>query len=377
MDFWNRGLRRWWPSGLLASVWLASPTLALAAGEPGASAEGASSGWQMLLIYSVLVVCSSWLGGLLPSLVRLTHTRLQLLISLIGGLMLGVGLLHQLPHAVAVFDEGHVSHPLDRSMLWMLGGLTAMFFLLRMFHFHQHDSFEPEGGCGHGHSHHHHDHDHSHDHSHDHDSPDPLRIVTPAASDSAGRKHVHGTSWMGIALGLSLHTLIDGLALASHVKADLLHDPSSWLPGLGTFLGIVLHKPLDSLSITSLMTAGGWSARPRHLVNLLYATLCPLGALLFTFGLQAWTGSESLLVGAALAFSAGVFVCISLSDLLPEVEFHSHDRVSLSVALLAGLFIAWGIGFLEPEHSHGSGASAHHHSHSHDSHGHAPGSPGH
>ena len=29
--------------------------------------------------------------------------------------------------------------------------------------------------------------------------------------------------------------------------------------GLGTFLAVALHKPLDALSITSLMAAGGWS----------------------------------------------------------------------------------------------------------------------
>jgi zinc and cadmium transporter len=72
-----------------------------------------------------------------------------------------------------------------------------------------------------------------------------------------------------------------------------------------------------------------------------------------------------------LAFSAGVFVCIALSDLLPEVEFHSHDRVPLSASLVLGLVLAWAIGFLEPEHTHGG----HDHSpaespHSHGGHDH-------
>src|SRR5262249_35903051 len=81
-----------------------------------------------LAVYCVLVFVASWLGGVLPSLLRLTHTRLQLLISLIGGLMLGVGLLHQLPHAVAALADAGVPAPLDRGMLCMLLGLTAMFF---------------------------------------------------------------------------------------------------------------------------------------------------------------------------------------------------------------------------------------------------------
>jgi hypothetical protein len=57
-----------------------------------------------------------------------------------------------------------------------------------------------------------------------------------------------------------------------------------------------------------------------------------------------------------LAFSAGTFLCISLSDLLPELQFHQHDRVKLSLALVAGLGIAYAAGKLEAvthsSHSH-------------------------
>ena len=42
----------------------------------------------------------------------------------------------------------------------------------------------------------------------------------------------------------------------------------------------------------------------------------------------------------------------SLADLLPEVTFHSHDRVWLTAALFLGVALAWGIGFLEPMHAH-------------------------
>ncbi len=360
----------------LAGDCVAAPVTGAPAGTAVAESGAAGGGAGILIVYCLLVAASSWVGGILPSLVRLTHTRLQILISLIGGLMLGVGLLHQLPHAVIVMQDAGMSHALDRSLQWMLGGLTVMFFMLRMFHFHQHDAVEPEGlqpVC------HHHDHDRDHHHSHDHDHSHDHSGDTGHGHSSAGRRHVHGTSWMGIAFGLSLHTLIDGLALAAHVQADTLHAPGVWLPGLGTFLGIALHKPLDSLSITSLMTAGGSTPRARLLVNSLYCLLCPLGALCFYFGLKGWSGQEGLIVGAALAFSAGVFVCIALSDLLPEVEFHSHDRLPLSLALLAGLALSWAIGLLEPEHSHGGATSsgenaidhaghdhAHDHSHDHD-----------
>ncbi|MCA9118000.1 MAG: hypothetical protein KDA79_23170, partial [Planctomycetaceae bacterium] len=56
-----------------------------------------------------------------------------------------------------------------------------------------------------------------------------------------------------------------------------------------------------------------------------------------------------LIVGAALGFSAGVFLCISLGDLLPELELHSHNRLKLSLALLLGVAVAWGV---EQTHNH-------------------------
>jgi zinc and cadmium transporter len=52
-------------------------------------------------------------------------------------------------------------------------------------------------------------------------------------------------------------------------------------------------------------------------------------------------------VGIALCFAAGAFLCISTSDLLPEVQFHRHDRVKLSLALLLGVAIAAAIVLVE------------------------------
>jgi zinc and cadmium transporter len=58
-------------------------------------------------------------------------------------------------------------------------------------------------------------------------------------------------------------------------------------------------------------------------------------------------------VAYALAFSAGVFLCISMSDLLPELQFHHHDRLLLSLALIAGLAVAFIAGQFEAAgHSH-------------------------
>jgi zinc and cadmium transporter len=332
-----------------------------------------------LLMQCVIVMFASLLGGWIPSRVRLTHRRLQFLISLVGGLMLGVGVLHQLPHGYAIASDAGLG--LDWCVRWLLGGMLLTFFLLRWFHFHSHGPAEelpaaPLTGW-HDHDHDHgrapslsssqspaqhtaarHDHDHEHDHSHDHDH-------NHAHSHAHAHGHSHGhshavpfgkASWLGILIGLSLHTLLDGIAMAAHVEADALHlgaGSPGWLLGVGTFLGVALHKPLDSLSITTLMAARGWSSRAQTLVNLAYACMCPFGVLLFVWGVNRFSGQQAALVSAAMSAAAGVFICIALSDLLPEIEMHSHDRLGLSLTLVAGVLLAWAIGFLEPAHSHG------------------------
>jgi zinc and cadmium transporter len=95
--------------------------------------------------------------------------------------------------------------------------------------------------------------------------------------------------------------------------------------------------------------------------------MCPLGAIGFFFGLAGMFAQQQIVVGCALAFAAGVFLCISLADLLPEVAFHTHDRMRLTVALLIGIALAWAIGFLEPAHVHDAphehSSEAHRHLH--------------
>lgn len=301
----------------------------------------------LLVVYCVCIVAVSLLGGYLPSLITLTHARMQLLMSLVGGLMLGVAMFHLLPHSLEMTGS------IDQTIGWVVAGLLTMFFLVRAFHFHQHGPVEQPHDCDHDHDH---DHDHGHEHGHNH-----------GHGHEHGHEHSHGKvhrySWVGVFIGLSIHTAIDGVALAADM-ASHRSEGSTWaLVGIGTFLAIVLHKPLDALSITSVMAAGGWPKRTRQLVNLGFSSMCPWGALLFYEGFASHTAT----VGCALAFAAGVFLCISLGDLLPEVQFHSHDRIKLSVALLIGVTLAYGIHFIEPHHhghSHGSDAS-HVHDHEH------------
>ncbi|TAK98368.1 MAG: iron permease [Verrucomicrobia bacterium] len=265
----------------------------------------------LLIVYCALVLLASLAGGWLPLLVRLTHTRLQAAISFVAGLMLGIALLQFLTHATEQLQSVH------RAVAWTLAGFLAMFFLQRFFHFHHHDLAEgdPEDCC----------HDHPEPHAHDH-------------SHTLAERSASQLSWAGTALGLSLHSLLDGLALAAAVTAGT-RGSTGWT-GFGVALAVILHKPFDAMAVATLMAAGGKTRSSRHWLNVFFALATPLGAGLFFLGASQFADSNASFLGCALAFCAGTFLCIACSDLLPELQFHSHDRVKLSLALLAGLAVA-------------------------------------
>jgi zinc and cadmium transporter len=385
----NRGFASGGPRNFL-DVLMPVLVMSLVSGLSVVAAVSAGQSTALLTVQCVLVMLASLLGGYIPSLFHLTHRRMQFLISLVGGLMLGVGVLHQLPHGYMIARDGGLG--LDWCVRWLLGGMVLTFFLMRWFHFHAHVGMpggddqlagtadgeellpqlgQAQAAGGHDHDH---SHDHSHDQHHDHDHSHDQ------GHHSHGHHHGHShapASWLGILIGLSMHTLLDGIALAAHVAADVTHlaglGQGLWMAGVGTFLGVALHKPLDSLSITTLMAARGWPRRAQLIVNLGYALMCPLGVLLFQYGITRFEGQHAAIVSAAMSAAAGVFICIALSDLLPEIEMHSHDRFGLSATLVVGVLLAWAIGFLEPAHTHDHGpgpvkspSSDHDHDHDHD-----------
>ncbi len=244
--------------------------------------------------------------------------------------MLGVAFLHLLPHSIYVLKN------IELALGVCLTGLLFMFFMVRMFHFHQHDLAV--------------------DLEHDH-------LQKQLCDHEKDKHHVHcdhhhggvDLSWAGLCFGLAIHTVLDGIALAAAVQSDgsqiTIAGFTVKIAGLGVFLAIVLHKPLDALSITSLMAARGWNLNRQLVVNLVFSLMCPLGAILFALGVNQMVTSRDLVLGVALAFSAGMFLCISLGDLLPEVHFHSHDRISLSAMLILGIAVAYSIELLH-DHNH-------------------------
>ena len=278
----------------------------------------------VLSAYSAAIFAASLLGGKLAALGTMTHTRTQIVMSLVAGFILGIAMFHLLPHSL-----DRISGPdiVEKAVGWMVLGMVLMIFLLRIFHFHQHD-FSSEASDLYD------DHDHGHG-------------------------VVDSRSLFGVALGLGVHTVTEGIALGTSMQMGPPHENEVALAGLGVFFAILLHKPLDAYSIVGMMKSAGHSQRARTVANVGFATLCPLVALASFGGVELLGPEQGAVVGYVLAFAAGAFLCIALSDLLPEIHFHSHDRGKLIASLLVGIGLAYALYYVESSAIHGHGMETH------------------
>lgn len=292
----------------------------------------------LIVLYCAAIMMIALAGGYVPLALKISHARLQMYLSLSAGAMLGAAFFHMLPEA------SHLCP--DKFGLWMIVGVLGLYMIERFLAPHTHEAGFPQSGsasrkqalavhdaCS-AHP--------SHDQSHEPTVHSPVRgTVGP---DVAG--------WSAVG-GLFIHTLLGGAALGGAVIG---HESTANL-GFAVFLATVLHKPADAFTISMLLMRRGSTRRKVFAVQVAFALMIPLGVVLFAAGESLLPAEvlESRLTGAVLAFSAGTFVCISLSDLLPEVQFHSHDRFKLFALVLLGAAVMWLTAMFEPAHSH------HHH----------------
>ena len=268
------------------------------------------------MIYAFIVAALSLIGATIPLRFRFGHAQLQVYLSLAAGALLGAALFHLLPEAS---EHTHAAFGLPTVV-----GIGVVFLLQRYLAPHSH---EPLG------SHDAHAHDHNHE-SHDHEShrhADARPLVTGVVA----------------ILALSIHSFFDGVAIGAatgglvgtgHGGASLGHATRPL--AFAVFLSVLIHKPMDGLAVSVLLLNAGTRIRALWSVQALYAALVPIGAAMFLLT-RGTVAEPSKFVGYTLAFSAGTFLAIALTDLLPELHFHAHDRHKLSAALLAGLLVMW------------------------------------
>ena len=273
----------------------------------------------MIYLYCLVIAAVSLAGGCLPLSTGVSHLKMQVYLSLSAGAMLGAACFHMLPEAAEL-----ARHTFG---WWIALGVIGLYVIERFLSPHSNSSTEAD---------------------------DDADDAAPAAHDHAG--HAHGAhpelhsaaprvaGWSAVT-GLSIHTLLGGVALGSAV-----FGPAS-PPNLGfaVFLATALHKPADSLTISTLLMKAHIGRRRTLLVQEFFSRLIPLGAALFYVGKSFLAGQlNNVFTGSALAFSSGTFLCIALADLLPEVQFHSHDRLKLFLAFIFGAALMGATSLFEP-----------------------------
>lgn len=242
-----------------------------------------------LALYVAGIVGGSLVGAAIPFVLPRVRTRAGALLAFSAGVMLGAACFHMLPEAV---HEGGAS-----SLAWALAGALFLLALERWLLGRERLHAEL-----------------------------PLEVAP-------------GHAGVAAFVGMSLHTLLDGIALGSAVEVGVGH---------GVFLAILLHKLPSAFSLATLLHT---HHRFREAVGM---------AAFFVLMVPAGVGVWLLLAGrlpqqgiaAALAFSAGTFLHVALVDLIPDLRRHGPSRRVLWLALAAGFGLMAALGAAAPSHTH-------------------------
>jgi zinc and cadmium transporter len=229
-----------------------------------------------LALYLPTLIFISLLGGFLPLMRELSQKTLALFLSFSAGILLGTVFFHMIPEAGKFLTDG--------LGFAVLGGFLLIFAMERFVFVHACE----ERDC------------------------DIHQMGIPAF------------------LGISLHSLLDGVALG----ASLI------IPQLGpvVLLAVLIHKMPDGISISSILLSAGWKRRTVGTLNLLFALTTPLGALIAYFFLSTLTAEA---VAVAIGISAGTFLAIATADILPQVHRIEERNPLTLLFLLGGLAVSW------------------------------------
>ena len=137
--------------------------------------------------------------------------------------------------------------------------------------------------------------------------------------------HVTEAVSLSALVGLMMHTVVDGVAIASGFGVNAT-------VGTLIFVAVLLHKFPEGLAISSLFLAAGASRRRALLAAAALGGATIVGVAL-TDGIPALTTH-------GLALSAGVTLYVAASNLVPEFQAKHDWRLPLSFFVGSMLFFA-------------------------------------
>lgn len=246
-------------------------------------------------MFNLLGSLISLLGGVILLLnKRLTYSISHYLSSFAAGTLLGAAFFDLLPEAI---EEGsHVGMPLITVFSWTLAGILFFFLVERFLHWFHHHGYEEHEILG---------------------KPTVLLVV----------------------VGDTIHNFIDGVAIAASFMVSI---PL----GIITTFAVGAHEIPQEVGDFGIMLKKGLSRRRILLVNIGSALASFIGALLAFYFAEQVEGLTAIF----LSLSAGFFLYIALSDLVPEIHHENKKGLALweTITLLSGVVIMFAaIAFLE------------------------------
>lgn len=239
------------------------------------------SAFFSIILASLFVSSIAFSGALLLVWKKLlTDKVITYLVSFAAGILLATAFLDLLPEATEAGPE------LESIFMATFFGILSFFFLERfVLWFHHHDE---------------------------------LQQAKPS-------------SYL-ILLGDGLHNFIDGVAIA----AAFLTSSSV---GLATTLAIAAHEAPHEIADFSVLIAGGMSKARALFLNFLSGLTAFLGAILGFYFLE----SLEYLLPLAIAFTAGMFIYIACSDLIPDLheEFKKRKNWTQTFIFVLGILASW------------------------------------
>ena len=221
-----------------------------------------------------------------------------------GGVMLAVSFVELLPSAIEEFSkEGFVEK--DAFFLgnfWFFIGIFTIFTIdILIPHLYKEE-------------------DSSHDHSHDLSLSNDKSLLS--------KEEIHSLGILS-ALGIAVHNFPEGLVtFTSTLQSVEL--------GIVLAIAVALHNIPEGLSVSiPVVTATGdkWYA---FKLGLLSGLAEPVGALVAAIILFPFLSSA--IIGASLAFVAGIMVFISFDELLPAAKKADQSHL-ISFGIIAGMII--------------------------------------
>lgn len=129
-------------------------------------------------------------------------------------------------------------------------------------------------------------------------------------------------------IGIGIHSVLDGVAIGAGSLMNL---------SLVIIVAVTLHKFPAALALSSMLVKGGEYGRRKILWSMfIFSLATPLGAI---FALAILKNMDDVLVATVLGVSAGTFLFISISDLLPAVYEEHQKGFKNLLSFCLGIFV--------------------------------------